>query len=52
MDGIAPSQSIGRVSTSAKNRVLLANLLAVGHFKANLKIQVTALHDVVTYASR
>jgi len=48
----ASAQSTGRVSTSAENRVSLAILLAVGHFQANPKTQVTAFHDVVTYASR
>jgi hypothetical protein len=45
-------QSTGRVSTSAKNRVSLAILLAAGHFQTNPKTQITAFHHVVTYVAR
>ena len=48
----ALAQSIGRVSTSAENRVSLAILLAVGCFPFALRIEVAALKEVMTYASR
>jgi hypothetical protein len=46
----APTQSTGRVSTSAENRILLANLLAMGRFPVTPRIEVAALKEVMTYA--
>jgi hypothetical protein len=52
-DGPLPKkQSTSRVSTSAKNRISLANLLAVDRFRANPKIQAAAFHDVAIYVPR
>jgi hypothetical protein len=52
MDGIAPTQSTGRVSTSAETPISLAILLAVGSFQPYPRIQALAFEEVMTYASR